>query len=95
MSLDFTQDYSNHNLLENIHRYKKLYKVFIITNPIPGINNNNVSNTKFMFSPFVYNIALSTRLEHKTGINSKNAASNIKIKLKIIVYLFFFIILVY
>ena len=27
MSLDFAQDYSNHDLLENVHRYKKLYKV--------------------------------------------------------------------
>lgn len=27
MSLDFTQDYSNHNLLDDIHRYTKIYKL--------------------------------------------------------------------
>lgn len=27
MSLDFTQDYSNHNLLDNIHKYTKVYKL--------------------------------------------------------------------
>lgn len=27
MSLDFTHDYSNHNLLDNAHKYTKIYKL--------------------------------------------------------------------
>lgn len=27
MSLDFTHDYSNHSLIDNSHRYSKLYKL--------------------------------------------------------------------